>query len=91
MFASCGNCTWIEVEDPSINTWGTSSVGAAGSIPTGGKLFAEIYLPFTMKQYKNDNTANFVYYGKTSMGSLNFCPCITWFLDLHHLVGINRA
>ena len=25
-----------------------------------GKHFAEINLPFTTKQYKNDNTANFV-------------------------------
>ena len=37
----------------------------AGSIPTRGKLFAEINLPFTAKQHKNDNIANFVYYGKT--------------------------
>ena len=34
--------------------------GVAGSNPTGGKLFALVYLPFTMKQYKNDNIANFV-------------------------------
>ena len=33
-------------------------------IPTGSKIFAEINLPFTTKQYKNDN---FVYYGKTRM------------------------
>ena len=39
----------------------------AGSIPTGGKYFAEINLPFTMKQYKNDNIANFVYYEKTRL------------------------
>ena len=32
----------------------------AGSIPTGGKLFAQTNLPFTMKQYKKDNMANFV-------------------------------
>ena len=25
------------------------------------------------------------------MGSLNFCSCITWFLDLDYLVRINRA
>ena len=31
-----------------------------GSNPIGGKHFAEINLPFTMKQYKNDNIANFV-------------------------------
>ena len=37
---------------------------AAGSIATGGKLFAEINLPFTMKQYRNDNIANFVYLWK---------------------------
>ena len=35
-------------------------VGVTGSIPTGGKHFAEINLCFTMKQYKNDNTVNFV-------------------------------
>ena len=35
-------------------------LGVAGSNPTGGKLFAEINLPFTTKQYKNDNIANFV-------------------------------
>ena len=34
------------------------------SNPTGGKLFA-INLLFTTKQYKVDNTDNFVYYGKT--------------------------
>ena len=34
------------------------------STPSGAKLFA-INLPFTTKQYKNDNIANFVYYGKT--------------------------
>ena len=39
-------------------------INIAGSIPTGGKYFAEINLLFTMKQYKNDNIANFVYYGK---------------------------
>ena len=40
----------------------------AGSVPTsGGKLFAEINLPLTKKQYKNDNIANFVYYGKTQL------------------------
>ena len=33
--------------------------------PTGGKLFAEINLPFTTKQYKDDNIANFVYCRKT--------------------------
>ena len=27
---------------------------------TGGKLFAEIKLPLTTKQYKNDNIVNFV-------------------------------
>ena len=32
----------------------------AGSIPTGGKHFAEIILFFTTKQYKNANIANFV-------------------------------
>ena len=30
------------------------------STPSGAKLFA-IYLPFTTKQYKVDNIANFVY------------------------------
>ena len=33
------------------------------STPSGNKLFA-INLPFTTKQYKVDNIANFVYYGK---------------------------
>ena len=37
-----------------------------GSIPTGGKLFAEIILLFTMKQYKNANIANFVSLRETS-------------------------
>ena len=37
-----------------------------GSNPTGGKIFA-INLPFTTKQYKIDNIANFVYYGRTRM------------------------
>ena len=33
----------------------------AGSNPTGdNKSFAQIKLPFTTKQYKNDNTVNFV-------------------------------
>ena len=31
-----------------------------GSNPTGGKLFAIMNLPFTTKQYKYDNIANFV-------------------------------
>ena len=35
-------------------------VGVAGSNPTGGKFCAQINSPFTMKQYKNDNIANFV-------------------------------
>ena len=41
---------------------GTENVNVlvAGSIPTGRKLFAHINLPFTTKQYKNDNIANFV-------------------------------
>ena len=32
----------------------------AGSNPTGGKLFAQINLPFTAKQCKDDNINNFV-------------------------------
>ena len=36
------------------------SPGIAGSIPMGGKLFAEFILQFTMKQYKNARSANFV-------------------------------
>ena len=35
-------------------------VGVADSNPTGGKLFAEINLPFPTKQYKNENIVNFV-------------------------------
>ena len=34
------------------------SHSVVGSIPTGGKLFAQINLPFTMKQHKNENIAN---------------------------------
>ena len=41
--------------------------GVAGSVPIGGKLFAEINLPFTKNQYKNDNTVNCVYYRKTRL------------------------
>ena len=37
-----------------------TKVLVAGSNPTGGILFAQINLPFTTKQYKNDNIANFV-------------------------------
>ena len=37
-----------------------SGLSVAGLIPTGSKLFAEINLPYTTKQYKNDNIANFV-------------------------------
>ena len=44
-----------------------TGLSVAGSIPTGGKLFAEINLPFTTKQYKNDKIVNFVHYGKTRM------------------------
>ena len=33
---------------------------------TGGKLFAQINLPFTTKQYKNDNIVNFVWLGENS-------------------------
>ena len=36
------------------------------STPNGAKLFA-INLPFTTKQYKVDNIANFVCYGKTRL------------------------
>ena len=32
----------------------------SGSIPIGGKLFAEYILVFTTKHYKNANIANFV-------------------------------
>ena len=39
------------------------------STPSGDKLFA-INLPFTTKQYKVDNIANFVYYGKTRLSQL---------------------
>ena len=40
-------------------------MGISNSTPSGsGKLFAQINLPFTTKQYKNDNIAIFVYYGK---------------------------
>ena len=39
---------------------GGGGVAVAGSIPTGGQLFAQIYLRFTTKQYKNDNIVNFV-------------------------------
>ena len=35
------------------------SISVAGSIPTRGQHFAEINLPFIMKQYKN------MYYSKT--------------------------
>ena len=66
-----------EVKDPSINTWGISTagqawdgkykcLGVAGSIPTGGKLFTEINLPNTAKQYENDKISNFVNYGENS-------------------------
>ena len=37
-----------------------TKVLVAGSNPTGSKFFAQINLPFTTKQYKNDNIANFV-------------------------------
>ena len=42
--------------------WDENTKGVAGSNPTGGKRFAQINLPFTIyiKQYKNDNIANFV-------------------------------
>ena len=34
--------------------------------PTGSKLIAEINLPFTTKQYKNDDIADFVYLWENS-------------------------
>ena len=43
----------------------TQGLSVVGSIPTRGKHFVEINLPFTMRQHKIDNIANFVYYGKT--------------------------
>ena len=42
-------------------------LGVAGSIPTGGKPFAEIDLQVSTKQYKDDNIVNFVCYGKTRL------------------------
>ena len=44
---------------------GLEILGVAVSILSGGKLFAQINLPSTTKQYKYDNIANFVYYRKT--------------------------
>ena len=49
------------------------------STPSGDKLFA-IYLPFTTKQYKVDNIANFVYYGKTRMNVRIACEKVTWLI-----------
>ena len=39
--------------------------GVLDSIPIGGKLFTEFILHFTMKQYKNARSANFVELRKT--------------------------
>ena len=54
-------------------TVNTKVFSVAGSIPTGGKLFAEINLPFTTKQY-NDNIASFVYDGETRMANQMWSP-----------------
>ena len=45
----------------------------AGSFPTGAKLYAQINLPFTTKQYKNDNIVNFVQFREnlTLVGSFS--------------------
>ena len=40
--------------------WKSLGLSVAGSISTGGKLFAEINLPLATKQYKNDNIVNIV-------------------------------
>ena len=46
--------------------WDIAQMDRHWDTPTGGKLFA-IDLPLISNQYKNDNIANFVYYGKTRM------------------------
>ena len=44
-------------------------------------FFAEINLPFTTKQYKNDNIFNFVYLWENSRDSQSMCSLTTWRLD----------
>ena len=54
------------------------------STPSGDKLFA-INLPFTTKQYKVDNIANFVYYGKTRVMMDVFFLNLNWVKSIKSL------
>ena len=42
-----------------------------GSILTGGTFLPKLFYSSLRKQYKNNNIANFVYYGKTQIAVQN--------------------